>query len=146
MLSRNLDIIVVLVGLKEKQVEELSGDAYKECNLIPICRTQDQKNGSMADVAVSLYKFETFGLTIVEAMAYGTPVVVYNNTGQAYIPSQDTGMVVPTGNIEALTDAIYKIVSNPPSVADCRARSEQMYDKDKNFAKYIDLYNSILCR
>ena len=100
---------------------------------------------SMVDVAVSLSKYETFGLTIVEAMACGPPVV-YNNTGQAYIPSQDTGMVVPTGNIEALTEAIYKIVSNPPSAADCRARAEQMYNKDKNFVKYIDLYNSILSR
>ena len=149
-LSRNPDIIVVLVGLKEKQAKELRRVAYKDCNLIPICRTQDQKElsmiYSMADVAVSLSKYETFGLTIVEAMACGTPVVVYNNTGQAYIPSQDTGMVVPTGNIEALTEAIYKIVSNPPSAADCRARAEQMYDKDKSFVKYIDLYNSILSR
>ena len=74
------------------------------------------------------------------------PVVVYNNIGQAYIPSHDRGKIVPTGDINALTDAIYKIKSNPPSVADCRARAEQIYDKDKSFVKYIDLYNSILSR
>ena len=149
-LSRNPDIIVVLVGLMEEQAEKFRRPAYKDCNLIPICRTQDQQElamiYSMADVVASLSKFETFGLTIVEAMACGTPVVVYNNTGQAYIPSHDTGTVVPTGDIEALTEAIYKTVYSPPSADNCRARVEQMYNKDKSFMKYIDLYNSIMCR
>ena len=147
-LSRNPDIIVVLVGLKEKQAKELRGAAFKDCNLIPICRTQDQKElsmiYSMADVAVSLSKFETFGLTIVEAMACGTPVVVYNNTGQAYIPSQDTGKVIPTGDMNTLTDVIYKIKSNPPTTAICRKSALDRFDKDKCFMKYIDLYDSLL--
>lgn len=147
-LSRNPNFIVVLVGLKEKQTKKLRGAAYKDCNLIPICRTQDQHElamiYSMADVTVSLSKFETFGLTIVEAIACGTPVVAYNNTGQAYIPSQDTGKVVPTGDIDAVKEAIYKMVINPLSTEDCRARAEQMYNKDKCFEQYIELYERIL--
>lgn len=35
-------------------------------------------------------------------------------------------------------------IENPRHTVDCRLRAEQMYDKNKSFKKYIDLYDSLL--
>ena len=42
-LSRNPDFVVILVGLQPDQVETLRSEKYKACNLILICRTQNQQ-------------------------------------------------------------------------------------------------------
>ena len=49
---------------------------------------------------------ETFGLTIVEGFACGTPAVVYDNTALPELVDSDTGLVVETGNMERLAEAI----------------------------------------
>lgn len=126
----------------------LQGEEYKDCNLVPICRTQNQDElallYSMADASLSLSYFETFGLTVVEALACGTPVIVYNNTGQANIPSEDTGLLVETGDIDALADAIRQMKESPLSSDACRKHAEEHFDKDKCFEKYIELYESLM--
>ena len=99
---------------------------------------------NLADVVVSASYAESFGLTIVEALACGTPVIVYNNTGQADIPSENTGLLVETGNVDALAAAIRQMKESPLSSTDCRKRAEEHFDKDKCFEKYIELYNRIL--
>ena len=149
-LSRNQDFLVVLVGLRPEQIMMLQGEEYKDCNLVPICRTQNQDElalrYSMADVSLSLSYFETFGLTVVEALACGTPVIVYNNSGQANIPSEDTGLLVETGDIDALADAIRQMKESPLSSDACRKRAVELFDKDKCFEKYVELYEDLLNR
>lgn len=147
-LSRNPEFLVVLVGLRPEQTKMLQGEEYKNCNLVPIQRTNNQYElamlYSLADISLSLSYFETFGLTVVEALACGTPVIVYNNTGQADIPSENTGLLVETGDIEALADAIRKMKEHPLSPEACRKRAEELFDKDKCFEEYIDLYNRLI--
>ena len=149
-LSKNPDFVVVLVGLKPKQVKMLNGESYKLCNIVPMCRTQNQQElamiYSLADVSLSLSYYETFGLTVVESLSCGTPVIVYDNTGQANIPTISNGVKVETGNIQAVANSIRWLKSNPLSPADCRKRAEEGFDKDKCFEKYIELYNQILSK
>ena len=83
-------------------------------------------------------------MTVVESMACGTPVIVYNNTGQANIPSEDTGLLVETGDIDALTAAIRQMKESPLSSEACRKRAEECFDKDKCFEEYIELYESLM--
>ena len=147
-LSQEPDFIVVLVGLKPAQVRMLNGDAYKHCNIIPICRTQNQKElamiYSLADVTLSLSYYETFGLTVAESLSCGTQVIVYDNTGQANIPTENTGIKAETGNLKAVSNAIRKMKESPLSSANCRKRAEEHFDKDKCFEKYIELYEKFL--
>lgn len=149
-LSKNPDFVVVLVGLKPKQVKMLNGESYKLCNIVPMCRTQNQQElamiYSLADVSLSLSYYETFGLTVIESLSCGTPVIVYDNTGQANIPTKSNGIKVETGNIQAVANSIRWLKSNPLSPADCRKRAEEGFDKDKCFEKYIELYNQILSK
>ena len=101
---------------------------------------------SRADVLLSLSYAETFGLTIVEAAACGTPAVVYDNTAQTSLVSEETGAAVTAGDILSVYSAVQEVKRNGKGYykAACRARAEKYFDKDKCFEKYIDLYESLL--
>ena len=63
-----------------------------------------------ADVFVHPSGFESFGLPVLEAMACGTPVVASNRTAIPEVVG-DAGLIVDPENVEALADAIYKLIT-----------------------------------
>lgn len=148
-LSKRLDdrFVIVLVGLTDEQTKKLP------TNIIGIKRTQNQTElaqlYSMADILLSLSYAETFGLTMAEAFACGTPCIVYDNTAQPDIVSPGTGCIAQTGGIDNLVRLIYEMTGNSYKqhhTADCRKRAEEHFDKDKCFEKYIELYESLIER
>lgn len=96
---------------------------------------------SAADVLLSLSYEETFGLTIIEAMACGTPAVVYDNTAQPELITPETGQVVANSDVEGVAKAIEKICSIGKACYSkaCRARALE-YDETESYQKYLDLY------
>ena len=147
-LSKNPDNVVVLVGMSKTQVKEYSSSTYKDCNLIPIQRTQNQHELSMlyslADVYVNPTYADMFPTVNLEALACGTSVITYRTGGSPEAVDEKTGIVVEQGDIDALADAIRLIKESPLSSAACRKRAEERFDKDKCFEKYIELYESLL--
>lgn len=138
------DELIVLVGIDEN-TKKLFPD-----NIIGISRTNNQSElalwYSRADVVTSFSSAETFGLTIVEAFACGTPVVAYNNTAQATLVNEDTGYLVPTGDYSAAYLAIQSIRQKEKShYSDaCLRLVAECYDERQCTEKYINLYNDIL--
>lgn len=138
------DELIVLVGIDEN-TKKLFPD-----NIIGISRTNNQNElallYSRADVVTSFSSAETFGLTIVEAFACGTPVVAYNNTAQAALVTEDTGYLVPTGDYIAAYLAIQSIRQKEKwRYSDaCVRLVTECYDERLCTEKYINLYNEIL--
>ena len=137
--------IIVLVGLTDAQIEKLPD------NIIGVRRTQNQTElaylYSMADILLSLSYGETFGMTMAEAYACGTPCIVYDNTAQPEIVTPQTGRIAKTGNVKEVVRMIYEMTENmfkQKHTTDCRKRAEEHFDKDKCFEEYIELYNRIL--
>jgi putative colanic acid biosynthesis glycosyltransferase len=134
---------IVLVGLNKSQVRELPR------NIIGITHTENQQElidlYSIADVFLNLSVEETFGLTTVEAMACGTPTIVYNATACPEVVG-DTGIIVNKNDINGLLDAIETVRKNGKAFysAACRARAVKFFNKDDRFAEYIDLYERVL--
>ena len=138
------DKLIVLVGLSEEQIRVLPQ------GIIGIKKTSSQKElaelYSLADVTLNLSYLETFGLTTAEGMACGTPGIVYNKTASPELITPETGMVVDAGNIESLVKAIDTILlrGKPYYSSKCRERALEYYDKDKQYHKYLNLYESLI--
>jgi glycosyltransferase involved in cell wall biosynthesis len=65
------------------------------------------------DVFVSPARSEPFGLSIVEAMAAGVPVVSTESEGAAEIlDDSQTGLLVPIGDVESIAGAIIALLDN----------------------------------
>ena len=100
---------------------------------------------SAADVLLSLSYEETFGLTIVEAMACGTPAIVYDNTAQPELITAETGIVVPNGDIEKVKTAIEEVCAKGKDHYSLACREHALeYDQKKSYQKYLDLYVQML--
>jgi glycosyltransferase involved in cell wall biosynthesis len=70
---------------------------------------------SAIDLFVMPSHSETFGFVLVEAMAMGKPIVATNAGGVPEIITDGiTGLLVPPQNVQALTDALLKMLKNPP--------------------------------
>lgn len=147
-LSRNPEFLVVLVGLRPEQIKMLQGEEYKDCNLVPIQRTNNQYElamlYSLADVYVNPTYADMFPTVNLEALSCGTPVITYRTGGSPEAVDEKTGFVVEQGNVRALAEAIRTIKESLLSYTACRKRAEELFDKDKCFEKYIVLYNRIL--
>jgi glycosyltransferase involved in cell wall biosynthesis len=66
------------------------------------------------DVFVLASTYESFGLSILEAMSLGKPVVATDCGGpREIVVNGETGFLVPTGDIAALADAIVRLVEDP---------------------------------
>lgn len=57
-------------------------------------------------------KEESFGLVLVEAMSVGTPVVAYNGSGPSLILAAGGGHLVPSGNVQQLSQAVLRYLSD----------------------------------
>lgn len=138
----------MLVGLKPKQVELFSNEKYSDCNIVPVCRTQNQQElamiYSLADVFVNPTYADMFPTVNLEALACGTPVITYRTGGSSEAVDEKTGVVVEQGDVDGLAVAIYKMKETPLSSSDCRKRAEKCFDKDKCFEKYVEIYESML--
>jgi len=55
---------------------------------------------------VSTSRVETFGLTLIEAMACGKPVIATRSGGPDSFVTETTGLLVPTGDVDALAAAM----------------------------------------
>lgn len=139
------NIKIVLVGLSEHQISQLP------CGIIGISRTQSQKElaqlYSAAEVLVSLSGSETFGLTIAEALSCGTPAIVYNNTAQPELISENTGRVVSNGDYRLVASSIMEFLTNDFKYShsnECRNRAIEYFDKNKTYLSYIQLYSKLV--
>jgi len=140
------DYQIVLVGISEDKAKTLPSKI--KC----IGRTQSVQElasfYTLADIVLNLSYQETFGLTTVEGFACGTPSVVYNRTASPELIPPECGAIVEAGDIDALIEAVERIASKGKDFYSlhCVNRVKAMFDKEKQYQKYIDLYREILSK
>lgn len=140
------DEVIVLVGVSDEIIRKLPN------NILGVRRTNNQMElaalYTRAEVLVSFSSAETFGLTIVEGYACGTPAVVYDNTAQPFLITPQTGFVARNKDVEDAYSKIQKIRKNSkPYYSDaCVTLAREKYDKCSCYNKYMDLYNELLAK
>lgn len=132
---------ILMVGLSNKQMQCVPGNIVGISHLDNV--NQLIELYTKADVLFNASREVTFGLVTAEAMACGTPAIVIKNTAGEEIINEATGFVID--NLYEIPKIVYKCreKSNEYKVS-CRKRIVENYDSISQFAKYIELYNSIL--
>ncbi len=88
---------------------------------------------------------EPFGTVVIEAMMRGTAVIANAIGGLAEIvQNNDTGLLVPPGDSQALADALLKILQNKELAEQMGQRGRQLaidqYCQDKYVENFLELY------
>lgn len=104
---------------------------------------------AQADVAIapSIWR-EPFGLTILEAMSQGLPVITTDNGAQReFMKDGADGILVPPSNPTALAAAISRLVSDPALRADMGRHACDTYTArlsyDRFYKSILALYNGL---
>jgi putative colanic acid biosynthesis glycosyltransferase len=135
----NEDELLVIIGLPEDKIDKLP------TNVIGIPRTKNADElcnyYNIADVYVSASTEETMGLTVVEAMACGTPAVVYNKTALPELIADGCGYICRK-TVDELYCGIQKIRTNGKAyyTDNCVKHARENYDKWNQYRKYCSFY------
>lgn len=102
---------------------------------------------SYADVYIHMSYEDSFGKVIVEALACGTPAIVYNSTACPELIENNNGYIVKKGNINEIYEKLELIKKNGKDYyrKNC-LNSVKKYDKkillDKTYQFYEEIINS----
>lgn len=113
---------------------------------IPYSEVADYYN--MLDVLVNISEYESFGVSVIEAMACGKPVVVSNVGGLMEIVENDTlGLKVPVNAVEETAQAIERLMTDPElytSISEnAKKHVSEKYNWENNLKDMIQLYKEI---
>lgn len=100
---------------------------------------------SMADVFLQPSLEETFGKVTAEALACGTPVVCYDSTANPELVGENCGTVVPAKDAEAMLREARTILQKGKQQYShsCRAFAEEMFDTEKIFNQYLEIFTKV---
>lgn len=141
------DIVCASIGGHEPKVAAR--------RLIHLGKISDDRVMSMAYAAADLFVIpslqESFGQTVIEAMACATPVVGFASGGIAdTVRPGLTGELAPTGDVPALRAAIVKLLNDPAMRARMGEKAREIvmaeYALDVQAKQYEALYQSLLTR
>ena len=102
-----------------------------------------------ADVFAFPSRREARGMTLVEAMACGLPVVASRLPGATdHVVDEVTGYLVPPHDVESLTRALHRIMSDPGRATELGRRAHQavaeQFDIRQTARRMLDAYRHVL--
>ena len=132
------DCVILLIGVSKEQINSLPS------NIIGISRTENVRElvqfYTIADILINCSIEETFGLVVAEAMACGTPAIVYNSTACPEIVGYNNDLIINTNDFNELKTKINKIKNLKIK---SNIKLEKKFRLSEMVIKYLELYNSI---
>lgn len=132
---------IILVGVDKKFQRQLPSNIL---SLGTILNAQELAEiYSIADVFVNPTLEEVLGLTNLESLACGTPVITFNTGGSIECIDETCGLIVEKGNIEDLQMTIEKVRQKNFETEKCLIHS-QKFNKNTRYRDYIQLYTEVV--
>lgn len=117
---------------EQKNIEKLAGENVEFLGRVPDSELKDLYQNATAFLALA--KDEDFGMTVVEAMAAGTPVIAYKSGGYLEtVVEGKTGVFFDEYTVESLISAVKKFKSIKFKKEDC-VKQASKFSKE-NFVK-----------
>lgn len=130
----------------EKKVEDLKLSAsVKFTGRITYSEIAHYHN--MADIFVNISEYESFGVSVIEAMACEKPVIVTDQGGlKEIVEDRDCGLLVPVRDVGETAKAIEQLLVDPAYRSKLGKRGRevvtQYYNWENNLQQQIDIYHS----
>jgi len=139
------DYDFVLVGENAEEVE-IPANMTQLGMINDVTRLAEQYR--MADVLLHLSYQEAFGKVVAEALACGTPAIVYDVTALPELIGPNCGEVVALGDWKAAGTALEKLISNAAFNASenmnpCREYAISCFNKEALIKEWIELYKEM---
>ena len=96
------------------------------------------------DVFANPTREETFGLVNVEAIACGTPVVMFNTDGAPECIDETCGIVVEKNNVGQMLESIKAVCKKKIFSSDNCIKHAQNFNKDEIYEKYLEAYTELI--
>jgi glycosyltransferase involved in cell wall biosynthesis len=132
----NLPLVIVGVGSQEKKLKQMSG---KNIHFVGSLTDEELVDYYNSCQALIFPQIEDFGITAVEAIATGTPVIAFNKGGSKdIIKDRINGLFFVRQDVENLIESVYrfqKINFNRKLVSD----SAKKFSKDIFKKKFSNL-------
>lgn len=153
-LNKKIKLIIIGVGSEESELKAL----VTELNLNEdvtftgrIAFSEVSNYFNMLDVLVNISDYESFGVSVIEAMACEKPVVATNTGGLKEIIENDNyGSLVEIKNVEQTANSIekYLLDENLKHLVGLKSREKviQKYNWDDNIKEMISVYNQLLLK
>jgi glycosyltransferase involved in cell wall biosynthesis len=134
-------------GLKKLCKELRIEDKVIFTGRIPFSKVSDYFN--MINVLANLSEYESFGVSVVEAMACEKPVVVTNVGGLKEVVADDSvGLKVGVGDINETAAALKLLILNKEMCKtigkNARKHVLKYYNWEDNLSEMISIYNSVI--
>ena len=132
--EKNIPLVVVGIGPEESRLRIIAGPNVRFVGFVS--ETEKTKLFSCAKALINCAIDEDFGMSTVEALGHGVPVIAYNSGANSEIISHGkTGILFDTYSPVSLFRAImeFELLHLSPSV--CRKEAEQY--SVKNFQKKV---------
>ena len=110
------DVRLIMVGdgpLRRYYKRIVPADIQKSIHLVGPVLEERNRYYASCDVFCSPVEQASFGVTLLEAMAAGKPVVATENCGYRELLGREEGFLVPPRDPRAFSEAILKLLKNP---------------------------------
>lgn len=132
-------LVIVGKGPEEKRLKKIAGPAIKFKGFL--ANNQISKIYSQTKALINCSIDEDFGMTAVEAMAHGIPVIAYKSGGiTETVVHKKTGLLFNNFSIASLKQSILKFEKMKFHHKTCRTRAEKFSEKIfiRKFSKLIE--------
>ena len=137
------DEMLVLVGVRPEQQKKLKK------NMLGIPRTENihqlAELYAAADAFINPTWQDNYPTVNLEAISCGTPVVTYRTGGSIEAITDQTGFIVPQGNVKDMLEAARLISQRGKAYYQqpCRTYALENFRKEDRYQDYLDLYDKL---
>jgi glycosyltransferase involved in cell wall biosynthesis len=145
---KQLDEKFVLVIIGSGELEDTLKKEFKSKNIIfkgKCSREETLENISRSKYLIqSSFLYETFGLTILEAMSFGVPVIGFDiGTRSNLIIDEVNGFLIKPENLKSTIERSYEY-KNYQDLSRNALKTAKLYENNIVIEKQIEIYNQIL--
>lgn len=150
--EKELKLLIIGEGSQMKSLKKLTSQLNISNDVtftgrIPFSAVSNYFN--MLDILVNISDYESFGVSVIEAMACEKPVVATNTGGlKEIIENSNFGSLVEVGNVEQTANEIdiYILDESLKRKVGIAAREKviQKYNWENNIKQIMDVYQSLL--